>query len=128
MKKIFKITILLFVSTLFFVSCKKESLYDELPSEFIATYTGSLGYTPNGGLPIANATSGQATITQSSKVVTISFSNNIPSLTGLRFKKTNGVYASVAIDGSVAGIKFEANSASIAYTKDGNSWAFNGSK
>jgi hypothetical protein len=128
MKKISKIALLVLSSFLFFVSCKKESLYDELPAEFLATYTGSLGYTPSGGTAITNATSGQATIAQSNKVSTITFSNNVPSLTGLRFKKTNGIYASVAIDGSVAGIKFEGNTMYVTYTKDSNVWGFTGTK
>jgi hypothetical protein len=125
MKKIFYGLKLLALSSLLLLSaCKKEDLF----AEYVATYTGSLGYnvtTPN---PITNTTSGQATITQSNKVVSISFSNGVPSITGLRFKKSGSNYASIATDGSVAGINFEGSKANIAYTKDGNTWAFTGTK
>ncbi len=132
MKKLFyNLSLLAFTALLFLSACKKEDLddlFDELPAEYVATYTGSLGYNITTPTPIANATSGQATITQSNKVVTISFSNGVPSITGLRFKKSGSNYASIATDGSVAGINFEGTKANIGYTKDGNTWAFTGTR
>lgn len=132
MKKLFYNLFLFACTSLLFLSaCKKaniEDLFDELPAEYVATYTGSLGYNITTSNPITNTTSGQATITQSNKVVSISFSNGVPSITGLRFKKSGSNYASIATDGSVAGINFEGTKANIAYTKDGNNWAFTGSR
>ncbi len=129
MKKLFYVFQLFALTSLLFLSaCKKEDLFDELPAEYVTTYTGSLGYNITGANPISNLTSGQAIITQSNKVVTISFSNGVPSISGLRFKKSGSNYASIATDGSVAGINFEGSKANIGYTKDGNTWAFSGSR
>jgi hypothetical protein len=130
MKKITQIlSLVTLTATLFIFSCKKkveDAIYVALPTENITTYTGNLGYTGTGA-PIANLT-GTATITQSDKVVNITFSDNIPAVTGIKFIKNGNDYASVSENGSVAGISFTGNTVKIAVTKDGGTWAFSGTK
>jgi hypothetical protein len=64
---------------LVFTACKKKDTVVALPSENVTSYTGDLGFTGGSCLPIAN-TSGKATITESDKIVSISFSDNVPTL------------------------------------------------
>jgi hypothetical protein len=133
MKKTIKLLCLVASLGLFALSaCKKkveDVIYVTLPSENITTYTGKLGYNNNdGSLPIANDTTGKATIAQSDKVVTITFSNNVPTVTGIKFIKNGADYVSVAEDGSAAGITFTGNSVKIAVSNNGKSWGFEGKK
>jgi hypothetical protein len=134
MKILTKITILsVLCSMFFFTACKKkaETLVDEiyvvLPPENITTYTGQLAYTGN-GQTLGDPLNGKATIEQSGKIVSITFSNSVPSVTGIKFVKNGNDYVSVAENGSAAGISFTGNTVKIAVTKDGGNWGFSGSK
>jgi hypothetical protein len=108
-----------------FTSCKKDKTV-ELPSENLTTYTGDLTYTGS-GTNVAE-TDGKATVSQSGKIVSISFNYGVPSISSVQFEKSGSNYTSISKDGSVAGISFQGNTVSIAYTKDGATWGFNGSK
>jgi hypothetical protein len=122
----------IFAVAILFSACKKkveDAIYVALPAENITTYTGKLGYAANdGSLPIANETTGKATIAQSDKVITITFSDNVPSVTGIKFIKSGSDYVSVSENGSAAGISFTGNAVKIAVTKDGKNWGFDGTK
>jgi hypothetical protein len=133
MKKITQIlSLVTLTATLFIFSCKKkveDAVYVDLPTENLTTYNGKLGYNANdGSLPIANDSTGKATIAQSDKSVTITFSNNVPSVSGIKFIKSGSDYVSVSDNNSAAGISFSGTTVKIAVTKDGKTWAFDGTK
>ncbi len=133
MKTITKISCFTFLATvLFFSACKKkieDAIYVALPSENVTTYTGKLGFTnSNGSAPIAKDNGAKATITQIDKVVSISFSDSVPPVTGIQFIKSGSDYVSVSENGSAAGISFSGNTVKIAVTKDGKNWGFDGTK
>jgi hypothetical protein len=108
-----------------FTACKKDKVV-ELPAENLATYTGDLSYA--GGANTIAETDGKATVSQSGKIVSISFNYGVPSISSVQFEKSGSNYVSITKDGSVAGISFSGNTVSIAYTKDGATWGFTGSK
>lgn len=126
MKKIMKSLVLIAVISLTIVSCKKEDI--KLPSKSLTTYVGNLAYTPITGMPITN-TAGTATISGSKGNYTVSFSDNVPSLTGLKFdKESNGSYATQSNNGSVTGVTINDNIFNIATVKTEGQWAFSGTK
>ncbi len=108
-----------------FTACKKDKVV-ALPTENLTTYTGDLTYAGSGN-NVAE-TDGKATVSQSGKIVSISFNYGVPSISSVQFEKSGSNYVSISKDGSVAGISFSGNTVSIAYTKDGNTWGFTGSK
>lgn len=115
--------------TLFFVltlaACTKESNTVPLPESMVTSYTGDLSYTA--GINIIANNNGTATIAKTGDTYTISFSDNVPSITGIQFSlEQNGDYASVALDGSTTGISIDETTFSIGVTKDGKTWAFTG--
>lgn len=125
MKKTIKLLALITVVSLTIVSCKKDDA--KLPSSCKTTYVGYLAYTPNTGMPIAN-TAGTATISGSRGNYTVSFSNNVPSLTGLKFdKKSGGNYATQSGSESV-GITIDDNNFNIGVVRSDGNWAFSGTK
>jgi VCBS repeat-containing protein len=125
MKKALKLSGLITVLILTVFSCKKDV---KLPSDAVTTYVGSLAYTPTIGSPIAN-TAGTATISGSKGNYSVSFSNSVPSLTGLKFdKESGGSYATQSEDGSTTGITINDKSFNIAVVKSDGQWAFSGVK
>jgi len=124
-----QITIVL--SLLFLFSCAKDPIdppstneYADLPSSLVKSYTGDLSYVPASGMLIAS-NNGTATISKSGDTYTISFSDNVPSITGLNFKlDSGGSYASVSSDGSVTGISLDDEDFDIGATEGGNTWSF----
>ncbi|WP_344929653.1 hypothetical protein [Aquimarina addita] len=133
-KNLGKVAIVL--SVFFIISCGSDDDGDDvtadvfvtLPTETVSTYTGSLGYTPADGMGVVGVTDGTATITQSGSSYTISFSDGVPSITGLRFLGSDGAYASVSSDGSSLGISLDDGELAIGATIDGNTWAFSGDR
>ncbi|WP_299889140.1 hypothetical protein [uncultured Lacinutrix sp.] len=77
-------------------SCSKnddnvlEAVTNNLPSSVLRTYTGPLSYTADGEEEIINNPA-TATISGSNGVYSISFSNDIPSLTGLSFERVGPI-------------------------------------
>jgi len=125
-KTIFATAILL--TALVFMSCKKDAGNSPIPSEDLATYTGTLTYTSSTGSTIVNASSGEATIVESGSGYKITFSDSVPALEGLQFEAEDGSYVTITEDGSVAGIVIEDGDLDIGVTSDGNTWAFSGSR
>lgn len=101
-------------------------LFATLPAETVTTYTGSLAYTPSNGMGVIVVTDGTATISQSGGSYTISFSDGVPSITGLRFLGNEGAYASVSADGSSLGITIDDDELAVGATIGGNAWSFSG--
>ena len=125
MKKSIKLLVLFAVVSLAIASCKKNV---SLPSSVKTSYVGTLGYSSSSGTPITNAVSGIATISGSKGHYTVSFSNGVPALSGLRFEKKNGSYATVSKNGSSTGIVVDGDMFIIGAYKDGESWSFTGTK
>jgi len=97
-----------------------------LPAEVLTTFPGTLSYTAGDGTLIIADVPGTATISVSGTNHTISFSNDVPSITGIRFLgSSNGNYASIGTSGSVAGIVIEGNELTVGAVINGNSWSFN---
>ncbi|WP_346883733.1 hypothetical protein [uncultured Algibacter sp.] len=65
-----------------------------LPARLITTYTGFLSYTPSTGDEI-ESTNSTATISGSSSNYTISFSDGVPSISGITFVLVDGNYVYV---------------------------------
>ena len=125
MKNKGKFFLLIAVVSLTIVSCKKDI---KLPAETLTTYVGNLAYTPTSGTPIAT-TSGTATISGSKGNYTVSFSDNVPALTGLKFdKESKGNYTTQSDNGSLTGVTISDNSFNIGTVTSEGQWAFSGTK
>lgn len=115
---------------LIFTSCKKKDVEKEedsngivaLPSSKIATYEGDLQH------GATNVNDGTATISSSGSSYTITFSNNVPSVSGLKFKLENGEYVSVPSSGSLAGVSIDGDDLDIGIFSNSNNWSFSGTK
>ncbi len=95
-----------------------------LPADRLTTYTGVLAYEPSSGEDIVNLT-GTAKITGSSSNYTISFSDNVPSISGITFSLINGQYVYVNPKDSDEGITIdEDNELTVGMTIDNNETAF----
>lgn len=105
----------------------KSSASVEVPSTLVTTYTGALSYTKSDGTFKANE-EGKATLTKSGSTYTITFSDGVPSVSGLRFSSANGAYATTSSDGSVAGISVKDPTLDINVTKSDATWSFSGTK
>ncbi|MFD2561818.1 hypothetical protein [Aquimarina rubra] len=123
--------VVLVLSVLMIVSCGDNdddgavAQFATLPAETVITYNGELSYTSADGMNIVAGVDGTATISGSGTVYSISFSNGVPSITGLRFIGSgNGSYATVSTDGSAAGIEIENGNLTVGAQVNGNSWGF----
>ncbi len=118
------------LSFLLFTSCGKDETPTtasvELPTAVLTTYDGALTYTGTAG--VITVLDGEAEIKKSGSEYIIEFSDGVPSLTGLNFTNADGSYATVAANGSVAGIVIDGDDLDVGATVGGNTWAFSGSK
>ncbi|WP_299188872.1 hypothetical protein [uncultured Aquimarina sp.] len=96
-----------------------------LPAQVLTSYTGNLVYTPGDGSgPIIN-TSGTATVAVSGNTYTISFSDGVPSISGLVFLAGSGNnFVSASAGQSTTGISVEDGDLAVGATNNGNTWAF----
>ncbi len=124
-------------TSLIFSACSDESddpqpanAPVDLPSNVIGTFTGQLTYTDGGSVFIVNSEDGTATLTKTGdKTYSVSFSDDAPAITGLKFKAAaGGAYASLDSDGSASGMDISATSLSIGVTNASKNWAFTGTK
>lgn len=132
--KSFAITLAtLFCLTLF--SCQKDEVPTDnnnnttvnIPSSSLTTYEGSLNYTSASGQYVSTIDA-TATIEKNGSTYSISFSDNVPTITGLVFENRDGEYASLNSSNSMSGIVIDDEDLDIGVTSDGNTWAFSGSK
>ena len=77
-----------------------------LPANKVTTYTGILSYTPSTGDEIESVSS-TATISGSSSNYTITFSDGVPSISGITFILVGGDYVYVNPDDTSEGIIIE---------------------
>ncbi|MGN6416912.1 MAG: hypothetical protein ACTHMC_05455 [Pseudobacter sp.] len=119
MKKILFSLSLLIVSSLVFVGCSK----DDDPADndlFVGTYNGRITYT-NGGESKSND-NGKVTVIKTGSDYNFAFSDGIPDLNGVRFRK-DGDNTVISIDEDEAKvIRITASKLSIGYAKDGAVW------
>ncbi len=119
MKNYLKILSLLMLTVITFVACSK----DDDPADndlFVGTYSGSISYTS--GEENKSSASGKVTVAKAGNNYNFVFSDGIPDLTGVQFKKDgdNGV---ISIDeGEAKLIRITASKLIIGYTKDGAVW------
>lgn len=133
-------TTLVLLSLAFFSSCTKDNdtKPDDpgsgtgteivpLPEQSVTTYEGSLVYTPTTGMPVINDNA-TATIEENGETYTIIFSDNVPSLSNLKFTLDGDEYASISNSGNLTGISIEGDDLSVGSSSGGSSWSFNGEK
>ena len=95
-----------------------------LPADKLITYTGILDYIPSSGSQITNLT-GTAKITGSSSNYTISFSDNVPNISNIKFALIDGEYVYVNPDDVSEGIIIdEDNELTVDMTINGNKTEF----
>ncbi len=128
----------LIVSTLICLtlfSCKKDEVPTDtnnnttvtIPASSLTSYTGALNYTSTTG-QVVNEPNATATIEKNGSTYSISFSDNVPTISSLEFKDEDGEYASLSSSNSMSGIVIDGDDLDIGATNNGNTWAFSGSK
>ena len=107
-------------------SCASCSKHDD-PADndlFVGTYKGKISYSD--GETKKSADNGSVTVLKAGKDYYFRFSDGIPDLKGVKFKK-EGDHTLVNIDlqDGVKIIKINASSLNILYTTDGKTWTAN---
>ena len=125
MKKYILCLSLLLIAGLAFVGCSK----DDDPADndlFVGTYRGSVSYTKEG--ENKSSDNGSVTVVKTGSDYNFVFSDGIPDLTGVRFRK-DGDNAVISIEeGEAKAIRITASSLVIGYAKDGAVWTANCSR
>lgn len=125
MKKYIFFLSLLFASSLVFVGCSK----DDDPADndvFVGTYNGRVTYNKDG--ESKSNDNGKVTVVKAGSDYNFVFSDGIPDLTGVRFRK-DGDNTVISIDeGEAKAIRITASSLTIGYAKDGAVWTANCSR
>jgi len=129
LKNLGKVAVIL--SVLFITSCGSdddgtEVGFVEVPAALLTTYTGNLLYNSNSGMVIENTGGGRATLSRSGDSYTISFNDDVPSVTGIIFiAGSNGTFTSASVGSSAsAGISVEAGALGVGITINGSTWSF----
>ena len=125
MKKNFVLFSVIFLSLVAF-SCASCSKNDD-PADndlFVGTYKGKISYLDGETKKIAD--NGSVTVLKAGNDYYFRFSDGIPDLKGIKFKK-EGDHSLVNIDlqDGVKIIKINASSLNILYTTDGKTWTAN---
>lgn len=125
MKKILSLTALicLIIMAISSVSCSKND--DPADNDlFVGTYKGHISYTDADGKKSAN--DGSVTVVKAGGEYYFRFSDGIPDLKGVRFKK-DGDHTLVNIDlkEGLHFVRIDASSLTIFYTKDNKVWTAN---
>ena len=119
LRKYFSIAAVVLMAGMVFVSCSK----DDDPADndvFVGTYNGRVTY-QNGSESKSND-NGKVTVVKVGSDYNFVFSDGIPDLTGVRFRK-DGDNTVVSVDEDVTKIiRITASSLTIGYAKDGATW------
>ena len=120
-KKITLATLIcLFIVAISTISCSKND--DPADNDFfVGTYKGTIGYLENN--VNKSADNGSVTVVKAGGEYYFRFSDGIPDLKGVRFKK-EGDHTLVNIDlvGGIKVIRINASKLTIVYTKEGRTW------
>ena len=128
MKKIFTVVTLICLSivALSFTSCsKKDDPADN--NLFVGTYKGKISYLD--GKEKKTADNGSVTVVKAGNDYYFRFSDGIPDLKGVSFKKEgDNNLVNVDLQEGVKLIRITASSLKILYTQDGKTWIANGDR
>ncbi len=120
-KNYFRILTLVVLAAVIFVACKK----DDDPADndlFVGTYNGSISYITE--TESKSSETGSVTVVKVGNNYNFVFSDGIPDLTGVQFRKDGDNAVSVDED-EAKYIRITASNLIIAYTKDGALWTAN---
>lgn len=128
MKKIFTLVTLVCLSIVAFssISCSKKD--DPADNDlFVGTYKGKISYSD--GKEKKAADNGSVTVVKAGNDYYFRFSDGIPDLKGVSFKKEgDNTLVNIDLQEGVKLIKIDASSLKILYTQDGKIWTANGNR
>ena len=128
MKKIFTLVTLICLSIVAFssISCsKKDDPADN--NLFVGTYKGKISYSD--GKEKKAADNGSVTVVKAGNDYYFRFSDGIPDLKGVSFKKEgDNTLVNIDLQEGVKLIRIDASSLKILYTQDGKIWTANGKR
>lgn len=128
MKKIFTVVTLICLSivALSFTSCGKK--YNPTKHDiFVGTYNGKISYSDNKDKKSAD--NGSVTVVKAGNDYYFRFSDGIPDLKGVSFKKEgDNTLVNVDLKEGVKLIRINASSLNILYTEGGKTWTANASR
>ena len=123
MKKIIALASVICLSLVFFASCSKND--DPADNDlFVGTYKGSIYY--SNGDEKKSADNGAVTVVKTGNDYYFRFSDGIPDLKGVSFKKEgDNILVNVDLQDGLKVIRINASSLNILYTTDGKTWTAN---
>ena len=123
MKKIIALASVICLSLVFFASCSKND--DPADNDlFVGTYKGSISYL--NGQEKKAVDNGSVTVVKTGNDYHFRFSDGIPNLTGVSFKKEgDNILVNADLLDGVKVIRINASSLNILYTTDGKTWTAN---
>ena len=128
MKKLFTLVTLICLSIVAFssISCsKKDDPADN--NLFVGTYKGKISYSD--GKEKKAADNGSVTVVKAGNDYYFRFSDGIPDLKGVSFKKEgDNTLVNIDLQEGVKLIRIDASSLKILYTQDGKIWTANGNR
>ena len=128
MKKIFTLVTLICLSIVAFssISCsKKDDPADN--NLFVGTYKGKIFYSD--GKEKKAVDNGSVTVVKAGNDYYFRFSDGIPDLKGVSFKKEgDNTLVNIDLQEGVKLIRIDASSLKILYTQDGKIWTANGNR
>ena len=128
MKKIFTLVTLICLSIVAFssISCsKKDDPADN--NLFVGTYKGKISYSD--GKEKKAADNGSVTVVKAGNDYYFRFSDGIPDLKGVSFKKEgDNTLVNIDLQEGVKLIRIDASSLKTLYTQDGKIWTANGNR
>lgn len=119
MKKLIKLLGVVVLGAIVFASCSKKD--DPADNDlFVGTYRGNIGYIS--GTDSKTTSEGAVTVVKVGSNYNFRFSDGIPDLNGVQFRK-DGDNTVISTDGDITKyIRITASSLNIAYAKDGAVW------
>ncbi len=125
MKKLAKLMLVMFMATAVFTACSKND--DPADNDlFVGTYKGKISYAKSGQETISKD-EGSVTVIKVGNNYNFQFSDGIPNLNGVEFKKDENSVISIGSD-EAKYIKITKDKLTIGFTTDGAVWTANGSR
>ena len=124
MKKLLKFFLVTFFALFIFAACSDDD--DPVDNDlFVGTYSGSVGY--NDATTNIDA-QGNVRVVKVGNKYNFIFSNSIPNITGVEFRREDANY-SINVDGSdLSYIRINASDLKILYVVDGKTWRANATR
>lgn len=120
MKKLFTFLSVICLSLIVFSCSKNDDPADN--DIFVGTYKGEIGYVADGETKAIN--DGSVTVVKTGNNYHFVFSNGIPNLTGVSFKKEgDNTLINIDLEDGIKAIRITASSLTMLYTKDGKTWS-----